>query len=226
MNVPTWAKKYLDAEGIQKIEAKIQEAELSTEAEIVVCIRESSSTRFIFDVVWFAFSMAFFLLGTLTFQIYETQLKQGLSSYTHSLFLGLEILFLVLFLFGWAYRMKIIRTLFRRHFSRITQAYAFKEFSISDIQKTQESTGILIFISLLEQMVHVLADKKVTQKIANHKWQDSVQKIVKCAEEQNLSQGLIQVLEDISPKLHALLPALAKNNNELPNHLIFRSDEE
>jgi putative membrane protein len=132
-------------------------------------------------------------------------------------------LFLPLLLAPWFSTLPWVQRLFLPYKDRLKQVEdrAEIEFYRQGLQKTGSSTGVLVMVSLLERQAVILGDKGIAQKIPPESWQKFLQPLILSAQKDELSQGLLKVLEDIRPLLQQHFPAREENPNELANHLIF-----
>ena len=96
------------------------------------------------------------------------------------------------------------------------------EFYESNIQQTSGSTGILIFVSLMERKVIVLADKAINDQLPKETWQNAVDLIVTGLKAKNMALGLKNAIEFIGNTLEGPLPIKTNDTNELSNHLVIK----
>lgn len=96
------------------------------------------------------------------------------------------------------------------------------EFYWKNIQKTEERTGILIFLSLMERQCVVLADKGISSKLPKETWDNLVKIVVDGIKKNQASEGLIEAINKCGAILAEHFPAEGANPNELPNQLIVK----
>lgn len=99
---------------------------------------------------------------------------------------------------------------------------ALIEFYQSKIQQTKDHTGILIFISLLEREVVVIADKGISDKLSQETWKEVVDLILLGMKEKKAAQGLIKGIQRCGIVLSQHFPIQPHDKNELPNKLIIK----
>ena len=97
---------------------------------------------------------------------------------------------------------------------------AFFEFHRNQLTNTQGRTGILIYLSLLEHQVIVLADHAIDQKVGKNYWDKIVSDLIIEIKNKKLVTGLNQAITNCGEQLAIHFPAETVNQNELPNHLI------
>lgn len=96
------------------------------------------------------------------------------------------------------------------------------EFYWKNIQRTEERTGILIFLSLMERQCVVLADKGISSKLPRETWDGIVKTVVDGIKKNQASEGLIEAIQKCGVILAEHFPARDANPNELPNQLIVK----
>jgi putative membrane protein len=97
---------------------------------------------------------------------------------------------------------------------------ALQTFFTNNLHRTKDGTGILIFISLLERKVQILGDHGINKKVDQNFWNDEVDKLVQSIKEDNLIEGLSQVISTLGDKLAEHFPIQSDDTNELKNELI------
>ena len=96
------------------------------------------------------------------------------------------------------------------------------EFYANCVHETNEKEGVLIFISLLERQVVVLADKRVSDKLAQKDWDEVVAKIVAGLKKKKLATGLKEGIALCSDLLSGHFPVTSSDRDELPNAIIIK----
>ena len=97
---------------------------------------------------------------------------------------------------------------------------AREQFFIQGLQNTEGRTGILLFVSVAEHYVEVIADKGINDVVPDGTWDKVVNDFVLKVKEKRYTQGFIDAIEDCGNILAEHFPAQRENENELPNHLI------
>jgi len=96
---------------------------------------------------------------------------------------------------------------------------AIASFFGNGLHRTQDRTGILIFISHLEHRVEILADDGIHQKVGIGFWNQEVEKVVGGIKAGNPAAALEEVICDMGIKLAEHFPSSHKNPNELGDSL-------
>ncbi len=81
-------------------------------------------------------------------------------------------------------------------------------------------TGVLIFVSLLERYVEIVADTAISAKVSQDDWQRIIDQMLPLLKAQKLTEALVLGIEHSGEKLAKHFPPTAVNPNELPDHFI------
>lgn len=197
------------------IESAVKAAESGTGGEIVPVVVEASG-----DYSRVANRLGFggFLLGS------------ALAGWMHTRFPFLELPYLfgiqaVCALIGWGLGRlpSVVRLLMGREKLAVeVHEAAFAAFTRHGLHHTSNETGILIFVSLLEHRVEILADRGINSKVGEDFWKIEVQKIVLGIREGRAAEMLAQVIREIGEKLREHFPKEGEDRNELSNELRSR----
>jgi putative membrane protein len=99
---------------------------------------------------------------------------------------------------------------------RVHQAAALA-FHHAGLIETRERTGILIYVSLLERRVEVVADKGIHARVADGTWDDVVQRVLAGIRAGRADEGLVAGIRRCGEILAANFPPRADDVNELPD---------
>lgn len=224
------AIELFSSDEIHAIEAAITEAEKKTTAEIVpVVVNVSGRYDRAEDLFAFLLSLLAMCLLWVLFQGTgaagdtwgsATQLHYGLPAILATLittFLGGVVL---------AARIPCLRRplISRREMREEVERGARETFQRLNLRRTENATGILIYASLYERMVHVVGDDTITAKLTQTDWNDICQKIVEGFKSGYPEQGLRNGIERSGELLANHFPAGENNPNEVFDtlHLIDR----
>jgi putative membrane protein len=97
-------------------------------------------------------------------------------------------------------------------------------FSGQGLHHTREHTGILIFVSLLEHRVVVLADRGIDKKVEPGTWQAVVDTLTDGLKTGKACDGFCKAIEHCGQILATHFPPRTDDRNELPNKLITKSE--
>lgn len=103
---------------------------------------------------------------------------------------------------------------------RAVSRRALQAFVDEELFDTQDRTGILLFVSLTEHRIKVLADRGIDEKVDDTAWTDVIDHIRQGIEADRLTQGLVNGIERCGSILdeHGL-EARPHNEDELENRL-------
>jgi putative membrane protein len=195
------------------IEAAVKAAEKLSSSEIVPMAVDSSG--FYAWVHWF-WSVVFLVISVVSVEVWN-----------HSGFWPLELreVFIVQLLFmGVGCAFSFIPFVKRNTIPRFLRDGAVHEaaqanFLTHGIHLTRERTGILIYISLLEHQVEILADQGIHQKLGAAFWDQMAQKIAQGIAQGKADESLIAVIESMGQKLAEFFPRRHDDTNELSDTL-------
>jgi len=226
MVMRNYSKKFLDALEIKKIETAIAEVESRTQAEIVpVIARQSGNYGFANSVFAFTFALLVLTLVWLVFQAVIPGHNWG--SYPVPK-IGIWVILCILIL---AYFAGLLLTRFfpalgllfttKGQRKAIVEIRAREQFQRLRVRRTKESVGVLIYISLLERMVHVVGDDKVNKAVEPSAWQtisDTLTSGLKAGDVTKALEDTVSMTGDI---LAPHLPLKPSDEDELVNKVYF-----
>jgi putative membrane protein len=86
------------------------------------------------------------------------------------------------------------------------------------IAKTRRSTGMLVYLSLLERRIELIADRGILDAVPSLEWNQLVEAI---RGRRATQSTLVDVLHALQPLLLRYAPNQAGDRDELSNELIF-----
>jgi len=189
----------------EAIGAAVREIEAKTNAEIVVAVRGRSGP----------YRQADYLFGAVvTFAGLMFVLFSPFDFHTYWIRLDVVLLFLAgMFISSRSYYIRRLLTTpaFRAKAARAGAAAMFYEAGIAN---TSAENGLLIYLSLLEQKMEVIADRGVLKAIPPLKWNHSVFELKRVAEDADADK-LITAMRELGVLLAEHMPATGENPNEL-----------
>ncbi|MBM4298559.1 MAG: hypothetical protein FJ143_12545 [Deltaproteobacteria bacterium] len=102
------------------------------------------------------------------------------------------------------------------------QMRSFAAFTANGLHHTREHTGILIFVSLLEHRVEVLADRGINRKVSAGTWEEIVHIITAGIKSGQACDAFCQAIERCGAILAEHFPRAADDRDELPNQLVTK----
>lgn len=101
---------------------------------------------------------------------------------------------------------------------------ALVHFFTRGLHRTRDENGILIFLSILERRVWILADRGIDSRLPPSTWNDMVQRLVTGIKANRQCETLCSVIEEISLLLAKHFPLKGDDRNELANLIIQEGD--
>lgn len=202
--------KFINDLDRQRIREATQQAELLTSGEIVTVITRQSDDYFFIPLLWAAL-LALFSLGLLHWITPEFAAKHGYLT-------QMTLFFVLAITFQWQpLKMKLIPTPIKK---QRASNKAHTQFHIQGVGNTKDKTGILIFVSVAEHYVEIIADQGIHQKLSSDVWQTIINNFVTLVKQGEIATGFETAIKSCGELLQQHFPVEPKDVNELPNHLI------
>jgi len=112
----------------------------------------------------------------------------------------------------------------RKGFHERNKSYrdlALKEFYKLGMDKTEDKTGILIYILFLDRKFEIIADEGINSKINSEKWSIIISHIKNEFSQNNYKTGIIKILIEMKEVLINYFPHKENDKNELPDDIII-----
>ena len=214
------AQKFLSDKDRQKINATVQAAEKKTSGEIVCLVQSTSYHYPMADVIG---GVTLALPGSLLLTPYVGGLF-WLGNQNMWIFLGVfTILFVV---FHWVVQRNPAikyRFISRHEMNEEVREAAVNAFFNHRLYQTKDANAVLLFISVFEHRVWILADQGINAKINQHVWDDIVAQVTKGIKANQATAAISRSIQDIGNILQAHFPVKPDDINELED-LIVTSD--
>ena len=211
------AQQFLNDADRAAITAAVKAAEEKTSGEIVPMVVSASYDYPMSDLIG---GLALALPATLLL----TPLIGGwlwIGTWNLWVFLGL---FILLFLACQALvrRSLMLKRLFisRRELDAEVEEAAVTSFFKKGLYRTRDETGVLIFISLFEHRVWVLADRGINRKVAPGQWDDIVSLIVQGIKQKRGPEAICEAVGNVGTLLAKHFPVQADDRDELVNLIV------
>jgi len=227
--------KFLTEEEKKKIEAAVKEAESRTAGEIVPLIAADSDDYP--EVPW----RGGFLLVSILWAVLAVLSLSGVSLAPADLFrlwdtggnplTGSPVVFVIaasmaVFLAGFSLSLWTpVRRLFvtrKRSAGEVRQA-AMECFLDNNVHVTKGHTGILIYLSLFERRVEIIADQGIHQALPDKNvWNDITAELVTAIRQKKQGDGLVCAVERCGRLLAGAVVRQTDDTNELPDGVRFK----
>lgn len=113
---------------------------------------------------------------------------------------------------------------FEMRATRVAEEQALQEFARHGLRGTEASTAVLVFVSLFERRVVVLADEAIAARVDARTWRDLDALVLDGAAAGRLVDGLCRAIAQAGDLLAEHFPFTDGDRNELPDHLIVREE--
>jgi len=194
----------------REVEAGIARVEATSAAEVVVAVLPQSKAYWQGRV---SVAVAWALAAGFAFLHFEPWREPALALVVQVL-VGAG----TFWLFGWPPLGRLLVS--EAAATQAVRARAFQLFAERGLHGTRGRTALLIFVSELEHRVVLLGDHSIDAELGQSGWDEQVQHLVRRIRENQLKQGLLEVLQQLAPRLAAVAPRAANDVNELPDAVV------
>lgn len=214
----------LSKDDMKKIGSAVKKAESKTSGEIATAMIKESYDYAIYELM---FAMIIGLLYFVIMMFFAGSIEQWLQGK----FWDYSVNYLVMF-YGFSTFIMITIFYFIGNISSIdrlivpkkirnqkVQERATSYFMESGIYNTKDRTGILIFISIMERRVELLADSGINEKISPEKWQNIVDNIIEGIKQKDITARLTESINECGDLLAKHFPIQADDKNELTDDI-------
>jgi putative membrane protein len=205
----------LNAEEHARITEAIRTAEQGTSGEIYCVVARSSDSYFFPAAFTLMVAMLIAsLVAAFALEYWWLTLRAPLFVAAQMLALGSALVLLRLF--------PPLRILLvpRQLLYRRAHDNALKQFLSRNVHVTAARTGVLIFVSLAERYVEIVADSGINSRVAQAVWDDVVGQLVADARRGKLADGFVSAVGTVGKLLGEHFPVEAGDLNELDDHLV------
>lgn len=193
-----------------RVSEAIKQAEAQTSGELVTVITQASDDYWYIPTLWAALIALPVPAGII---LYGTWMDAtSLFAIQVAVFMGLAMLF----------RLPVIKHavvpkgIKRQRASRVAR----EQFFLQGLQNTEGRTGILLFVSVAEHYVEIIADKGINDVVPAGTWDKVVSDFVSKVKAGQYTEGFLAAVEGCGAILAEHFPAQVDDVNELPNHLV------
>jgi putative membrane protein len=219
------AEHFLSKEERESVENAVAEAEKKTSAEIV-CAVATESGRYdrAESIVGLAVGLIFLSMANAV--IPGMSLTEGSWTVQQGIPLGWQALMLVMGFIagsGLATYWHPLRRMFvseQEIEEEVSRASAYV-FSLGKLTGTRERSGVLIYVSLFERRVMILADRRAFEVLGQDEINGLRDLAVKRLREKKRRETFVDTIASAAEKLCEKLPAGADNSDELSNRLML-----
>jgi len=106
----------------------------------------------------------------------------------------------------------------------VSEEQAFQEFHRYELHRTEARSGVLLFVSLLERRVVVLADEGIDERVRPEQWTSTIELVLAGIRQRSLLAGLVAGIQSAGEVLAEHFPARDGDRNEIPDRVIVRAE--
>jgi putative membrane protein len=198
----------LSSQGRQRISAAIRAAEAKTSGEIVCVLARRSADSTALPILMAALAslaLPWFLVALTVLPVQQILWLQL------ALFLCLAVLLCLP-----RVRIALLPPTTRR---AIAYRVAMEQFMLRGVGRTQDRTGVLIFVSLAERYARIIADEGIAARVAQSAWQDAVDALVGHTRDGRIADGFVEAIGRCGDVLATHFPRAAADRDELPDRI-------
>jgi len=216
---------FLNQEEKQQISQVIRDVESKTAGELVAVIARASDDYLYIPLLWAA-TISLLVPGIFYYLAVGLGWGQACPDWGWRLpcdFSDLYIVQLSLFmLLALLFRWQPVKMLLVPHSvkQRRGNRHAYMQFHEQGLDKTNARNGILIFVSIAEHYVEILADQAICEKIDHSQWQQIVDNFVKKIKSRQVVEGFIETINACGDSLAEHFPDQINDADLLSDHLI------
>ena len=211
------AQKLLTDDERTQVENAVAAAETKTSGEIV-CMIVPNSYHYPMANVLGATTLALPLSLVLT-PLTGAWLWMG----THNMWLFIGI-FTIVFILAYLLvrNVSALKRLFvsEKEIAEEVEEAAITNFFLHGLHHTRDSNGILLFISVFEHTVWVLADKSINEKVPEGHWDAIVTRLTEGIRRNQPAAAICRAINTVGEELKHHFPCKEDDTNELQNLII------
>jgi putative membrane protein len=206
-------KKFLSAQDRHAIENAVREAEAKTSGEIVPVVTARSSH---YDWIGYRASLigwaaaSLLILWAHFFRPFMLEFWEAEALQVTGLVAGW-----LLSRFSFGIRLLVPDVVLEEEVDHAAAA----SFMRNGLSNTRDRTGVLIFVSLRERRVRILADKGIHDHVGENFWNQEVDRIVASIQEGSPARGMTEAIRSIGDRLSKHFPPRPDGKNELPDRV-------
>ncbi len=215
---------HFSPKNLENINNAVKKAERKTTGEITLSVIKESYDYTAQELMFGIIGGFFYFIIMMFFTAKVESLIQGMfwdySPHYILIFYGFST-FLVIFIFYLIANLTFMDRLIvsRKLMRKKVNERAIRHFMESGVYNTKDRTGILIFISLLEKRVELLADRGISKKISQEKWNSIMEHIIEGIKTNRFVDHILEAISQCGNLLSQHFPAHPDDVNELGDEL-------
>ena len=198
---------FLTDQDRQKIADAITDAERRTSGELVAVVAPAADDYRYVPLLWPA--LVALLLPAMLLTI-----APGMAVWTLYFAQATAFFVLALLLYLLPVRMALVPDSLKR---RRAGQLAREQFLEQRLHLTRARTGVLIFVSVAEHYVEIIADEGINALVPPGTWDKAVADFVEQVRAGRIAEGFLTVVDVVGARLAEHFPSAADDRDELPN---------
>jgi uncharacterized membrane protein len=98
-----------------------------------------------------------------------------------------------------------------------TRERARQVFAQLGVWDTEENTGVLIYVQLVDRRIEIVADRGIAKRVEQAEWEKLCRAMERAFRERRFEAGVLEAIEGVTQILARHFPARGANPNELPD---------
>lgn len=94
---------------------------------------------------------------------------------------------------------------------------AFEAFSRLRVWDTEENSGVLIYLQLVDRDIEIICDRGISAKVEAERWNAICRRMEQAFRARRFEEGVLEGIGEITALLARHFPARRENPDELPN---------
>lgn len=193
-----------------RIAEAIRQAELKSSGELVTVVAGASDGYHFISILWASF-VALLVPGI----VWLSNPELGVLGVYG---IQLAVFFVFSMLFRWTpIKMRLVpKVVKHKRASRL----AHEQFYVQGLHFTRDRTGILLFVSVAEHYVEIIADHGINARVEPGSWDPLVKRFIEHVRQGEIAEGFLTAIHSCGEKLEKHFPRSDHDMDEIPNHLI------
>lgn len=222
-------KLKLSEESFSRIQDSVRHAEQKTSGEIALALIYESDAYAFYELFAAVITGAGFFALLLPFSAFIERFLTWLFWGSLPVYLSLFLWVSCFGVIALCYYLYNIEAVDRRIIPRAAQYRAvwnrsLRYFVESGVYRTEQHSGILIFVSYLERQVRIIADSGINEKISSDLWDLIADELAVGISDGRAEESFIQAVNRCGVLLAEYFPAERNNPNELSDGLVVLED--
>ncbi|MFN2645474.1 MAG: TPM domain-containing protein [Burkholderiales bacterium] len=103
------------------------------------------------------------------------------------------------------------------HLRLSPRSRARQVFSLLEVWDTEENTGVLLYVQLVDRAIEIVADRGIAQRVPQADWEHICRAMERAFKARQYEEGALGAISAVTEILAREFPAGAANPNELPD---------